>query len=148
MWCNDWKLILFKLSGMYVPENLLSVIYQLSELWHQRLTPNQQKSLNNSVGIMTTLMPVWRHLLVETCVVWKPVHWLAMPARGPVCTCCDFSCWMIFSNGLSGQGLWRFFGFIVIFNNKSVLDLGVARTQRGFWILGCFWDAVIISILK
>ena len=48
---------------------------------------------------MTTLMSVRRHLLVGTRAVWKPVHWLALPAVGPVCTCCGFSCWRVFSNG-------------------------------------------------
>ena len=52
------------------------------------------------------------------------------------------------TNRPSGQGLWRFLGVIAIFNKKFVLDLGMARTQRGFRILGCFWDVVIISILK
>ena len=33
-------------------------------------------------------------------------------------------------------------------NNKFVLGLGMTRTQRGFRILGCLWDVVIISILK
>ena len=90
----------------------------------------------DSVGIMTTLTSVWTHLLVETRTMWKPVHWLAMRAGGPVCTCCGFSCWRIFSNGPSGPGLRRFFGVIVIFNTKFVLDLGMVRTQRSFRIFG------------
>ena len=97
---------------------------------------------------MTTVMSVWRHLLVETCAVWKLVNWLATQASGPVCTCCGFSCWRVFSNGPSGLGLRRFFGVIVIFNVKFVLDLGMVRIQRGFRILGCLWDVLIISILK
>ena len=49
---------------------------------------------------------------------------------------------------LSGLGLRRFFGVTVIFNAKFVLDLGMVRIQRGFRILGCLWDVLIISILK
>ena len=45
--------------------------------------------------------------------------------------------------------VWRrFFGVIDIFNAKFVLDLGMVRTQRGFRILGCIWDVVIIFMLK
>ena len=97
---------------------------------------------------MTTLMSVRRHLLVETRAIRKPVQWLALRNGGPVCTCCGFSYWKVFSKGPSGLGLQRFFGVIVIFNAKFVLDLGMVRTQRGFQILGCLWDVVIISILK
>ena len=93
-------------------------------------------------------MSVWRHLLVETHTVWNPVQWLALRAGGPVCTCCGFSYWKVFSKGPSGLGLQRFFGVIVIFNAKFVLDLGMVRIQRGFRILGCLWDVLIISILK
>ena len=89
------------------------------------------------MGITTTLMSIWRHLLVETRAVWKPVHWLSMRPGGLVCTCCDFSCWRVFPNGPSGSCLRRFFGVIVIFNAKFVLDLGMVRTQRSFRILGC-----------
>ena len=97
---------------------------------------------------MTTLMSVRRHLLVETCALWKPVHWLALRAGGPVCTCCGFSCWRVFLGGRLGLGLWRFFSVIVIFNAKFVFDLGMVRIQRSFRILGCLWDLLIISILK
>ena len=85
---------------------------------------------------------------METRTVWKPVHCLAMRAGGPVCTCCGFSCWRVFSNEPSGPGLQRFFSVIVIFNTKFVLDLGMVRTQRGFQILRFLWDVAIISILK
>ena len=84
---------------------------------------------------MTTLMSVRRHLLVETRAIRKPVQWLALRAGGPVCTCCGFSYWKVFSKGPSGLGLQRFFGVIVIFNAKFVLDLGMVRIQRGFRVL-------------
>ena len=41
---------------------------QLGELWHQRLTPNQLKSLPNSVGMMI-LLSLRRHLLVRARAV-------------------------------------------------------------------------------
>ena len=44
--------------------------------------------------------------------------------------------------------LWKLFGVIVIFNAKFILDLGIVRIQRGFWILWCLWDVFIVSILK
>ena len=46
------------------------------------------------------------------------------------------------------MGLWRFFGVIVIYNAKFVLDLGMDRIQRGLRIFECLWDALIIFILK
>ena len=51
-------------------------------------------------------------------------------------------------DGTVRLGLRRFFGVIVIFNAKFVLDLGMVRIQRGFQIFGCLWDVLIISILK
>ena len=84
---------------------------------------------------MTTLMSVRRHLLVGTSAVWKPVHWLALPAGGPVCTCCDFLYWRVFSNGSSGRSFQRFFSVIVILNAKFVLDLGMVRIE-GFSNIG------------
>ena len=59
-----------------------------------------------------------------------------------------FSCWRVFSNRASGSGLRRFFGVIVIYNAKFVLDLGMDRIQRGLRIFECLWDALIIFILK
>ena len=44
--------------------------------------------------------------------------------------------------------LRRFFGVVVIFNAKFVLELGIVRIQTRFQILGCLWDVLIISILK
>ena len=61
-----------------------------------------------------------------------------MGAGGPVCTCCGFSCWRVFSNGQSDLGLWRFFGAIVIFVTKFVLDLGMVRTEEFLNIWGVF----------
>ena len=44
--------------------------------------------------------------------------------------------------------LRKLFGFIFIFNDKFILDLGMARIQRGFRILESIWDVFVISILN
>ena len=106
---------------------------QLGELWHQRLTPNQQKSLPNSVGTITILMSVRRHLLVRTWAVWKPAYWLALRAEGPICICCGFWCWRVFSNGPTGLGLRKLFGVIVNGDGQDTEWFSMTGVS-----LGCF----------